>query len=132
MILEYTVLQKHTTIHCIYIGNLRRYVNILAMLFYLYPLSFPSALFDFSKPVKRSIFQTFWKEDCCTIFLFFELETSNFGSQDLKSLTQKTNNRCNYVFWKILFLPISYNFLLLSMYLLDNMQDFFSSLHIKW
>ena len=24
--------------------------------------------------VKRSIFQTFWKEDCCAKFLFFELE----------------------------------------------------------
>ena len=29
--------------------------------------------------VKRSIFQTFWKPDCCTKSLFFELETSNFG-----------------------------------------------------
>ena len=28
---------------------------------------------------KRSIFQTFWKPDCCTKSLFFELETSNFG-----------------------------------------------------
>ena len=25
------------------------------------------------------IFQTFWKPDCCTKSLFFELETSNFG-----------------------------------------------------
>ena len=28
---------------------------------------------------KRSIFQTFWKQDSCREFLFFELETSNFG-----------------------------------------------------
>ena len=29
--------------------------------------------------LKRSIFQTFWKPDCCPDFLFLELETSNFG-----------------------------------------------------
>ena len=29
---------------------------------------------------ERAIFQIFWKDDCCTDFLFFELETSNFGS----------------------------------------------------
>ena len=29
--------------------------------------------------IKRSIFQTFWKTHSCTIFLFFKLETSNFG-----------------------------------------------------
>ena len=29
--------------------------------------------------VERSIFQTFWKDDCCDKFFFFELETSNFG-----------------------------------------------------
>ena len=29
---------------------------------------------------KRSIFQIFWKEYCCAKFLFFEWETSNFGS----------------------------------------------------
>ena len=29
---------------------------------------------------ERSIFQTFWKDDCCAKFLFFELEMSNFGS----------------------------------------------------
>ena len=28
---------------------------------------------------KRSIFQTFWKPECCAFFLFFELETLNFG-----------------------------------------------------
>ena len=28
---------------------------------------------------KRSILQTFWKTDCVTRSLFFELETSNFG-----------------------------------------------------
>ena len=28
---------------------------------------------------KRSIFQTFWKPDCCPDFLFFKLETSNFS-----------------------------------------------------
>ena len=28
---------------------------------------------------KRSIFQTFWKPDCVTRYLFFEFETSNFG-----------------------------------------------------
>ena len=33
-------------------------------------------LFDKSE---RSIFQTFWKPDCCPDFLFLELETSNFG-----------------------------------------------------
>ena len=27
--------------------------------------------------VKRAIFQTFWKDDCCTKSLFFKLETSN-------------------------------------------------------
>ena len=26
-----------------------------------------------------AIFQTFWKDDCCTKSLFLELETSNFG-----------------------------------------------------
>ena len=30
-------------------------------------------------PLKRSIFQTFWKPDCCPNFLFFKLETSNFS-----------------------------------------------------
>ena len=34
---------------------------------------------DSLEPSKRSIFQTFWKPDCCTKSLFFELETSNFG-----------------------------------------------------
>ena len=29
--------------------------------------------------IKRSIFQTFWRLHCCPKFLFFELETSNFG-----------------------------------------------------
>ena len=29
---------------------------------------------------ERAIFQTFWKLHCCAKFLFFELETSNFGS----------------------------------------------------
>jgi hypothetical protein len=33
----------------------------------------------FMKQKKRSIFQTFWKQDCCARFLFIELETSNFG-----------------------------------------------------
>ena len=28
---------------------------------------------------KRAIFQTFWKVHCCAKFLFFELETLNFG-----------------------------------------------------
>ena len=28
---------------------------------------------------ERSIFQTFWKHDCCPDFLFLELETSNYG-----------------------------------------------------
>ena len=28
---------------------------------------------------KRSIFQTFWRLHCCANFLFFELDTSNFG-----------------------------------------------------
>ena len=28
---------------------------------------------------QRAIFQTFWKPDCCTKSLFFELKTSNFG-----------------------------------------------------
>ena len=27
---------------------------------------------------ERSIFQTFWTDDCCAKFLLFELETSNF------------------------------------------------------
>ena len=34
-------------------------------------------IFRFRK--ERSIFQTFWKPDCCPNFLFFELETSNFS-----------------------------------------------------
>ena len=29
--------------------------------------------------MERSIFQTFWKQEGCTNFLFLELETSNFG-----------------------------------------------------
>ena len=28
--------------------------------------------------LKRSFFQTFWKDDCCAKFLFFELSMSNF------------------------------------------------------
>ena len=28
---------------------------------------------------KKSIFQTYWKDDCCTNFLFLELGTSNFS-----------------------------------------------------
>jgi hypothetical protein len=38
--------------------------------------------FPFEKKIswdKRAIFQTFWKQYNCTILLFFELETSNFG-----------------------------------------------------
>ena len=31
------------------------------------------------KSTKRSIFQIFWKTDSCPTFLFFQLETSNFG-----------------------------------------------------
>ena len=27
---------------------------------------------------REAVFQTFWKVHCCTKFLFFELETSNF------------------------------------------------------
>jgi hypothetical protein len=38
--------------------------------------SFASTLHGKSE---RSIFQTFWKDDCCAKFLFFKLETSNFG-----------------------------------------------------
>ena len=34
----------------------------------------------FSGKTERSIFQTFWRLHCCAKFLFFELETSNFGS----------------------------------------------------
>ena len=29
--------------------------------------------------IKRSIFQTFWRTDSCSDFLFLELETSNFN-----------------------------------------------------
>ena len=32
-----------------------------------------------SKIITRAIFQTFWKLHCCPDFLFFEIETSNFG-----------------------------------------------------
>ena len=32
-----------------------------------------------SLQVKRAIFQTFWNKEGCAKFLFFELETSNFG-----------------------------------------------------
>ena len=33
--------------------------------------------FKFKSNFKRAIFQTFWKDDCCTKSLFFKLETSN-------------------------------------------------------
>ena len=29
--------------------------------------------------LERAIFQTFWRLHCCAKFMFFELETSNFG-----------------------------------------------------
>ena len=29
--------------------------------------------------IERAIFQTFWKDEGCAKFLFFELKTSNFG-----------------------------------------------------
>ena len=35
--------------------------------------------FEKNLPLKRSIFQTFWKLHCCAKFLFIELETSNIG-----------------------------------------------------
>ena len=44
----------------------------------------PLVIFLKKKPtfenINRSIFQTFWKDDCCTKFLFFELETSHFDN----------------------------------------------------
>ena len=42
----------------------------------------PNNFSEFRKNMQeseRSIFQTFWKHDCCPNFLFLELEFSNFG-----------------------------------------------------
>ena len=43
--------------------------------------------------MKRSIFQTFWRLHCCAKFLFFELETSNFGSSYVFSSPLKWRGR---------------------------------------
>ena len=53
---------------------------ILSTLYYgilccIHTYGAPGTLVEF----KRSIFQTFWKDDCCAKFLFFELETSSSG-----------------------------------------------------
>ena len=45
---------------------------------YLIGWKFGAALkHEWSKPFKRSIFQIFWNQYSCTIFLFLELKTSN-------------------------------------------------------
>ena len=43
----------------------------------LYRLEVFQSETDLRPIFKRSIFQTFWKDDCCPIFLFLELETSD-------------------------------------------------------
>jgi hypothetical protein len=41
---------------------------------------FENSLLQGQSQVKqKAIFQTFWKLHCCPEFLFFEIETSNFG-----------------------------------------------------
>ena len=51
--------------------------------------------------IKRSIFQTFWKAYNCTIFSFFEIETSNFGSSYVFLSPLKWQGRIwpNFTFW---------------------------------
>ena len=39
----------------------------------------PLTSFGLVEDFERAIFQTFWKDDCCPDFLFFEIEISNFG-----------------------------------------------------
>ena len=50
---------------------------------------------------KRAIFQTFWKVHCCTKSLFFEIETSNFGSSYVFSSPLKWQGWIwpNLTFW---------------------------------
>ena len=52
-------------------------------------------------PLKRSIFQTFWKVHCVTKSLFFELETPNFGSSYIFSSPLKLQGQIlpNLTFW---------------------------------
>ena len=53
------------------------------------------------KPFERAIFQTFWRVHCCTKSLFFEIETSNFGSSYVFSSPLKWQGRIwpNLTFW---------------------------------
>ena len=50
---------------------------------------------------KRAIFQTFWRLYCCTKSLFFEIETSNFGSSYVFASPLKWRGRIlpNLTFW---------------------------------
>ena len=50
---------------------------------------------------QRSIFQIFWRLHCCAKFLFFELETSNFGSSYVFLSPLKWRGRFlpNLTFW---------------------------------
>ena len=50
---------------------------------------------------KRAIFQTFWKTYNCTVFSFFEIETSNFGCSYVFSSPLKWWGRIwpNLTFW---------------------------------
>ena len=60
------MIEMHSADHCVVVAELATSLKDL----------------KFSKQSsvwKRSIFQTFWKQDCCARLLFIELETSNFG-----------------------------------------------------
>ena len=50
---------------------------------------------------ERAIFQTFWKDEVCARFLFFELETWNFGSSYVFSSPLKWRGQIwpNLTFW---------------------------------
>ena len=50
---------------------------------------------------QRAIFQTFWKVHCCTKSLFFDIETSNFGSSYVFLSPLKWRGRIlhNLTFW---------------------------------
>ena len=57
--------------------------------------------FYFNHFFKWSIFQTFWRLYCCAKFLFFELETSKFGSSYvfLSPLKWRGQDLPNLTFW---------------------------------
>ena len=54
-----------------------------------------------SEPSERAIFQNFWRVHCCTKSLFFEIETSYFGSRYvfLSPLKWRGPNWPNLTFW---------------------------------